>query len=238
VSIRIYILDASGNLKSQRDLLRRYARLAVRKVQRKIALDNIDIVIRESESPELYKDIDGIGGWCPSGNFMQLSIDKNHPSFRMSPGKLIERTLIHELHHAARMQAGVLMGKGSFLEQLFSEGLADLMGKGSFLEQLFSEGLADYFVYELTGDLGKWITSINTEDKTRLLRRVKRKSNKNFTNKEHMDWFVRGSKSQRIPQFAGYAIGFELVKNFLIKNPDKSAASLVKTPVEEILPVF
>ena len=220
MSIRIYILDASGNLKSQRDLLRRYARLAVRKVQRKIALDNIDIVIRESESPELYKDIDGIGGWCPSGNFMQLSIDKNHPSFRMSPGKLIERTLIHELHHAARMQAGVLMGKGSFLEQLFSE------------------GLADYFVYELTGDLGKWITSINTEDKTRLLRRVKRKSNKNFTNKEHMDWFVRGSNSQRIPQFAGYAIGFELVKNFLIKNPDKSAASLVKTPVEEILPVF
>jgi len=220
VGIKIYVLDASGNLKSQRDLLRRYARLAVRKVQRKIALDNIDIVIRESESPELYKDIDGIGGWCPSGNFMQLSIDKNHPSFRTSPGKIIERALIHELHHAARMQAGVLMGKGSFLEQLFSE------------------GLADYFVYELTGELTKWTTAIDAGDKIRLLRRVKKIGNRNFTNKEHRDWFVRGSKSQRIPQFAGYAIGFEIVKNFLATNPDKSAASLVKTPVEEILPVF
>ena len=220
MGIKIYILDASGKLRSQRELLRKHARLAVRKVQRKIALDNIDIVIRESESPELYKDIDGIGGWCPSGYFVQLSIDKDHPSFHMSPGKLIEITLIHELHHAARMQAGVLMNKSSFLEYLFSE------------------GLADYFVYELTGDMGKWTTAINTEDTIRLLRRVKQKSSKNFTNKDHSDWFVRGSKRLRIPQFAGYAIGFEVVKNFLVKNPDKSAASLVKTPVEEILPVF
>ena len=220
MGIKIYILDASGKLKSQRELLRKYARLAVRKVKRKIALDNIDIVIRESESPELYKDIDGIGGWCPSGYFVQLSIDKDHPSFRMSPGRLIEITLIHELHHAARMQAGVLMNKSSFLEYLFSE------------------GLADYFVYELTGDIGKWTTAINTGDRIRLLRRAKRKSSKNFTNNDHRDWFVRGSKRLRIPQFAGYAIGFEVVKNFLVKNPDKSAASLVKTPVEEVLPVL
>jgi len=220
MGIQIYILDAASNLKSQRDLLRKYARLAVRKVQRKIALDNIDIVIRESESPELFKDIDGIGGVCPTGNFVLLNIDRNHPSFRISPGKLIEKTLIHELHHAARMQAGVLMGKGSFLEQLFSE------------------GLADYFVYELTGGLGKWIPAMTTEDKMKLMRRVKRKYSKDFTQKDHRDWFVRGSKSQRIPQFAGYAIGFELVKNFLTKNPEKSAASLVATPVEEILPLF
>ena len=220
MSIQIYILDASGNLKSQRDLLRKYARLTVRKVQRKIALNNIDIVIKESESPELFKDIDGIGGYCPSGHFVQLSIDKNHPSFRISPRKAIEKTLIHELHHAARIQAGVLINKGSFLEYLFSE------------------GLADYFVYELTGDLPKWTTAINTEDRIRLLRKVKNKSSKNFTDKDHKDWFIKGSKNLRIPQFAGYAIGFEVVKNFLTKNPDKSAASLAKTPVEEILPLL
>ena len=220
MGIQIYILDASGNLKSQRDLLRKYARLAVRKVQRKIDLDNIDIVIRESESPELFKDIDGIGGVCPSGNFVLLNIDKNHPSLSASPGKIIEKTLIHELHHAARMQAGVLFNKGSFLEYLFSE------------------GLADYFVYELTGDLGKWTTGLNAEDRVRLLRRVKKIGNRNFTAKDGRDWFVRGSKSQRIPQFAGYAVGFELVKNFLTKNPEKSTASLVKTPVEEILPLL
>jgi uncharacterized protein YjaZ len=220
LGIQIYILDASGNLKSQRDLLRKYVRLTVRKIQRKIALKNIDIVIKESENPELFKDIDGIAGWCPNGHFVQLNIDINHPSFRMSPRKLIEKTLIHELHHAARIQAGILMNKGSFLEYLFSE------------------GLADYFVYELTGDLGKWVPPINTEDKIRLLRRVKKISSNKFTNKDHRDWFVQGSKSLRIPQFAGYAVGFEVVKNFLTKNPDKSAASLVKTPVAEILPLL
>jgi len=220
VSIQIYILDALGNLKSQRDLLRKYTRLTVRKVQRKITLDNIDIVIKENETPEIYKDIDGIGGYCPSGHFVQLSIDINHPSFQMSPGKIIEKTLIHELHHAARMQAGILMNRGSFLEYLFSE------------------GLADYFVYELTGSLGKWIPALNAEYKIRLMRRVKRKSSKNFTNKDHQDWFIKGSKDQQIPQFTGYAIGFEVVKSLLTRNPDKSAASLVMTPVEEIVPLF
>ena len=217
MSIQIYILDASGNLKSQRDLLRKSARFAVRKVQRKIALNNVDIVIKESETPEIYKEIDGIGGWCPSGFFVQLSIDINHPSFQTSPGKIIERTVIHELHHAARMQAGVLFSKGSFLEFLFSE------------------GLADHFMYELTGDLGKWIPTLNTEDKMKLMSRVKRKFTSRFTQKDHSIWFVNGSKKQRIPQFTGYALGFDIIRNFLRKNPGVSAASLVAMPVEEIL---
>ena len=106
------------------------------------------------------------------------------------------------------------------------------------MEYLFSEGLADYFVYELTGDLGKWIPVLDKEDKMKLMRRVKRKYINNFTQKDHKDWFVKGSKNQRIPQFAGYAIGFEVVKNFLTKNPDKSAASLAKTLIEEILPLL
>jgi uncharacterized protein YjaZ len=99
---------------------------------------------------------------------------------------------------------------------------------------MFSEGLADYFVYELTEGIGKWIIKLNQEDKIRLLEMVNKIRNKLFTNKDHQDWFVKGSVSQRIPQFSGYTIGFELVKNYFIKNPDKSATSLVSTSVEDI----
>jgi len=217
MSVRIYILDTFGNLKPQRDLLRKSARSAVRKVQRKITLDNVDIVIKETETPEIYREIDGIGGWCPSGFFVQLSIDINHPSFQTSPRKLIERTLIHELHHAARMQAGVLFNKGSFLEYMFSE------------------GLADNFVYELTGDLGKWIPELNEDIKKRLVRRIKRKYTSNFIQQDHNIWFINGLESQQIPQFAGYVIGFDIVRDYIRKTPDVSAASLVATPVEQIL---
>jgi len=220
MSIQIYILDASGNLKSHKDQLRKYARSAVRTVQRKIVLTDVDIVVRESERPELFKDIDGIGGSCPSGYFVQISIDINHPSFHISSRKTIEKTLIHELHHAARMQAGILMNKGSFMEYMFSE------------------GLADYFVYELTGDLGVWVITLSTEDRIRLMKKAKRMSGENMTDKAHRDWFVIGSETQRIPQFAGYTVGFEIVKDFVIRNPGQSAALLVKTPVEEILPLL
>ena len=220
MGIQIYVLDASGNLRAQRDLLRKYARLAVRKVQRKIALDNVDIVIRESERPELFKDIDGIGGYCPNGHFVQVSIDINHPSIRTSLKQTIESTIIHELHHAARIQSGIIMNKGTFLEYLFSE------------------GLADYFAYGLTGVIPKWIIPLNKEDRIRLLDMVKNRSRDNFTDKDHRDWFVIGSEEQRIPQFAGYTIGFEIVRNYLTDNPDQSAASLVGTPVEEISYLF
>jgi hypothetical protein len=217
MSIQIHILDAAGNLRSQRDSLRKHAKLTVIKVQAKIALDNVDIVIKESETPEIFKDMDGIGGYCPSGFFVQLSIDKNHPSFLKSSGKVIEKTLIHELHHAARMQAGVLMNRSTFLEYLFSE------------------GLADNFVHELTGDMPIWIPQLDKDDKRKLLRRAKRRFSNNFTPKDHRLWFIEGSKSQHIPRFAGYAIGYDIVSNYLKRNPDKSAASLVNTPVEKVL---
>ncbi|MFC1948434.1 DUF2268 domain-containing putative Zn-dependent protease [Chloroflexota bacterium] len=217
MSIQIYILNASGNLGYQRDLLRDSARAAIKRVRTIISLDNVDIVIKEAEDPDVYKEIDGIGGWCPSGFFIQLSIDINHPSFQQDPRRIVERTLIHELHHAARIQAGIPIGKGSFLEYMFSE------------------GLADNFVFELTGTIPVWVPELSEEDKKRLYRIVKRKYSRKFIQRDHSLWFISGSENQRIPQFAGYALGFDFVKNYLEKNPVESAASLVTIPVDEIL---
>ena len=39
----------------------------------------------------------------------------------------------------------------------------------------------------------------------------------------------------RIPRWAGYTLGFDLVKKYLAKHPAESAASLVHVPAREIL---
>ena len=216
MNIKIHILDASGNLSSRKNLMRQTVKASVKKVQRKISLDNIDILIRESDSPELLKDLNGIGAYCPSGHFVQLAIDINHSSFGKSPAMIIEKSLIHELHHASRRQAGVKIDNGSFLECLISE------------------GLADYFVYEITGDLPKWTTAVRFKNKKTLLAKVKQMANTKMTPQKYEDWFIAGSKRHKIPRWTGYALGFEIVKNFLEKNPEKSAGSLITIPVEKI----
>jgi hypothetical protein len=119
MGIHIYILNASGNLTSYKDLIRQTARETIRKIQRRVLLSSVDIVVKEADKPESLEDLDGIGAYCPSGYFVQLSIDTNHASFGKSPEELIERSLIHELHHAARRQAGVKIDKSSFLECMF-----------------------------------------------------------------------------------------------------------------------
>ena len=181
-----------------------------------ITLENIDIVIKESERPELLKDMNGVGGYCPSGHFVQLDIDINHPVFQKSPQQVVEQSLAHELHHATRRQAGV-----------------PIFG-GSFLECMFSEGLADYFAYELTGDLSVWIITLSGRNKDKLMKRARNKFKKTITYKDYDDWFTVGSKKLKIPRRAGYTLSFDLVKNYLENNPQESAASLVSVSVEKI----
>ena len=216
MSIQIYILDASGRLTPYKNIIQKSALQTVKKVRNKIALKNVDIVIKESERPELLKNIDGVGGYCPSGHFAQLSIDINHPMFSKFPERIIERSLLHELHHAMRRQAGV-----------------SIFG-GSFLECMFSEGLADYFVYELTGEIPVWANFLAEKTKKRLMSRAKRKFKQKITYKDYDNWFTVGSSKLKIPKWAGYALGFELVGNYFKDNPSQSAASLVSVPIKKL----
>jgi uncharacterized protein YjaZ len=96
------------------------------------------------------------------------------------------------------------------------------------------EGLADFFVYEITGDLPKWATAISSKDRKRLIGRVKKIVNKELTQKDYEDWFIVGSKKHKIPRWAGYALGFAVVKNFLEGNFGQSVGSLTRVPVERI----
>ena len=67
------------------------------------------------------------------------------------------------------------------------------------------------------------------------MKRIKQKFNENLAQQDYDAWFITGSKKHKIPKWAGYCLGFEIVKNYLKENSDKSASSLVSAPVEKIL---
>jgi len=217
MNIKIHILNASGNLSPYKNILQKSVLVTIKKVRKRIELKNIDILIKESERPEFLKDIDGVGGYCPSDNFVQLSIDPKHKSFQKNTEKIIERSLSHELHHAIRRQAGV---------QIFGK---------TFLESMFSEGLADYFAYEIAGDFPVWSVSLSKKDRAQLMKRVEKQFKQKIGYKDYENWFTVGSKKLKIPRWTGYALGLELVKNYLKNNPSQSASSVISALVEKLL---
>lgn len=213
INIIIKLPNASKTLSRQ---INQIARITVKKVRGIIKFDDIKIVIKKSKNSKTLQDIDGVGGYCPSADFVELSIDLNHPQFLKSPKKVIEKSLIHELHHVARNQAGIKLSKETFLENMFSE------------------GLADQFVFEMTGSLPRWIIDISKNNKTKLFKKAKKYFNKKITKQNYNKWFTKGSSESDIPKYAGYALGLDLVRRYLKNNSWESAASLVALPVKNI----
>lgn len=196
----IYILNASGVFTPYSDELKKTIRAVITKIKKEIKLDNVDILIKTADDPALLKDLNGVGAYCPSAYFVQLSIDIDHPFFQKSPKKAIEKPLIHELHHAFRRLQGINIDKGSIWECIWSE------------------GLADYFVYLLTGEMSKWVIPLDKKTKDYLLKKLAKEKNKKMTPEKYKEWFIEGNKKRKIGKWTGYVLGFELVKTYFDKN--------------------
>lgn len=216
MSIKIKILNASDDLLRYKKSINKALNKAIKKAQAKIPIDNINIVVKEADKFKDLKDLGGVGGYCPSKNFIQLSIDVHHPDFQKDLGEILEKSLIHEIHHAARRQAGI-----------------EIDGS-SFLEIVFSEGLADFFVYEITNSLSFWIKDMDKKNKKILFDKASRLFDEKFTLESYRDWFISGSKKNKIPKWAGYYLGFDMVRYFFVKNPEQSSKSIIGISVDKI----
>jgi len=186
----------------------------LKEVGAKFNLNDVSVVVKEAEHPNDLKDIGGVGGYCPSGELVELSLDVNHPVFKKLWGQLVRRSLLHELHHAARRQAGIATGESSFLECLFSE------------------GLADHFVYDLTNLKPVWAIDLDKGTLAKLQKRAKEIFNQPMTDQLYEDWFTEGSEELNIPRWAGYTLGYKLVDDYLAEHSGTSAASLVALPAQ------
>jgi len=206
----------SDNLTEYSALLNTIVLGTIKKVKRKININKIKIVIKESVHPEKIKSLGGVGGYCPSGHYVQLDIDVNNRQFIAFPKKIIEIVLIHELHHALRNQAGIIISKSTFLENLISE------------------GLADYFVWQVTGHWPLWIVPLPSKIKIMLFKKAQEMFTKRISPKIYNDWFITGNKKKNIPRWAGYVIGLEIVMNYFKNNPLWTTKSLISIPVKEI----
>ncbi|MCR4334111.1 MAG: DUF2268 domain-containing protein [Patescibacteria group bacterium] len=215
MSINIYILSASKDIKLYSEELRSIAVATIASVEELLPIKDVDIVLYDN--PEATIDeIGGIGGFSPNANLIFISLNPRHSDFKKAVKEELTFTLAHELHHTIRWQKQV-------------EG-------DTLLEALVFEGLADHFAQEVTGRKkpSLYSNALTPEQKKIFLKKASEEWNKPTYN--HNLWFY-GSKPDIIPRWTGYTLGYDLVATYLLKHPETSASKLASADASLFLNV-
>ncbi len=212
--VNIFVLTATGRLGKYKSDIVSAAGTAIKIIRNKMPLPEIDVVFRDN--PENTIPNLGIGGFS-NANYVAVALDPDFKNFDETIKEEIIRTLAHEFHHCARW---------------------DSVGYGNTIfEALVTEGLADHFDIEVTGKKPQaWDTALSP----RQLPNMKNLVEKEFRNKprnfwkSQREWFF-GSKEKKIPKWTGYTLGFNIVKTYLERNPDKKPSQLFDVKAREFL---
>ena len=174
-------------------------------VNTKFNIEDLRIKVR-ANSLNAIQEI-GIGGFNPNENEIIISIDPDFPNLSTSITLELGPLMAHEMHHAKRRR---VIGYGSTL-----------------LGAVVSEGIADCFSMEVYAiDPPIWSTVFTEKE---LEEWIETASNDwDNTNYNHAKWF-HGTTTE-IPRWAGYSIGFKLIKTYLIAHPEQKASLLVAEP--------
>lgn len=157
----------------------------------RLKLDGVDVAVHVNPTWTIPET--GVGGYTPTGHWLQLTLDPANPNFAESWLREVRPTLAHELHHARRWRGP---GYGRTL-----------------LEALVSEGLAQHFGAEVRGTSPPYARI--PADMNGLWQRAQAELGASTYN--HAAWLF-GSPEARLPRWAGYALGFELVRQFLARE--------------------
>lgn len=197
----------------QRPQIEQVVRDAVVEARRVISLDRITIIVRHGTVGGVVPQL-GFGGRADNGTVV-MTIDVDSPAWPESLGTEFFRVLAHELHHVARFRA--------------------VGFNNNLLKAMVTEGLADQFMVQLSGgDPPIWATALVGEElESWLVHAQDEWLERTF---DRAAWFNVGVPSP-IPEWAGYAVGFELTRRFLAANPSQRASTLVGEPATSFIPV-
>lgn len=174
-------------------------------------IDNLRIRVVDNSKliiPEI-----GIGGYNPNEHEVIIAVDTSFVDLTETLKKELVPMLAHEIHHAKRRRS---VGYGNTL-----------------LEAIVSEGLADHFSIEVTHcSPPRWSLALSEVELKNWINAASNSWKQSSYN--HSEWFF--GSSPKIPRWTGYAIGFELVKEYLKEHPDKGPSKLYNISANSFLP--
>jgi uncharacterized protein YjaZ len=195
----LFIANANHQLDTLLGKIQRAHDRAVTTAAKLLDLDELDIVCI-GDATMAIPEI-GVGGYTPNRYLSYIYVD---PKFDIDENE-IYNTLCHELHHAKRYD-----GEG--------------YGKTLFDSMIF-EGLAVAFEEEVSGR-GAFMPSQMRSRKDTAALVSKLQNHFQDHNFEHLRWFIFDNSGE-LPRWAGYEMGYYLVRHYLQRHPNKKASELV-----------
>ena len=178
------------------------------------AIDASDIEITIGSDPERAILETGVGGSTENPYKILVWIDPNHANVQDNIVKEVQSTVVHELHHAMR-------------NRLYP-------WPGTLLDDIVGEGLADHFDIEINGQRQKpWSQALSGKELVAYRIMAEPHFHEQNTEEDYYKW-VLGSEEDGIPRWAGYALGFQLVGDYLSRT-GKKASELVSLESSEFL---
>jgi len=183
----VTVLNAAGKLEpALADEIKTVVQEQVDLIGVDLSLTGVDVVVTTGYTGLAIEEL-AIGGFAPSAEFVVIALDPENPEF-VHWRSNIPGSIAHELNHAARWHAP---GYGrTMLECLVSEGLA-------VAYEAAWQGAEPPYAHP-GGDLQRF-----WEQAQPLLDR---------TDYNHARWFYGNGD---LPQWTGYALGYELVQRFV-----------------------
>ena len=187
-------------------MIKKEANKAARMISKYIHLSEMDIVIAHRPENIGSAGSGRISMQIKNKHLANIAIDVKHKYFKKFFYIDLLEALAYTSYRIVRLQ------KVGYSKNL--------------LEDCIEDGLAFNFQTEVTGD--KFEPYFMAMKNIKAFKRVVLKAKKEFysTRYSHDDWFD-GSKKRNIPQFAGYIIGYALIKHFLKINPHFMPSQLI-----------
>nr|WP_315421789.1 DUF2268 domain-containing putative Zn-dependent protease [uncultured Pseudomonas sp.] len=207
----LHWLEASGCLAEFRQALTGEFDIAYQAISRYLPAPRLDVLIQRLPG-ETIAEL-GLVGRAYRSTMFSLTLDPDNPNFAASlEGGAVHRHIVHEVHHCLRM-AG--------------PGYGWTLG-----EALISEGLAGQFVRRVLGSKPEpWERALDLEALQAAPVSV---SELAATYYDHSAWFF-GTGDQ--PKWLGYALGYQMVGQWLATLGTPDATTWINVPAQDILAI-
>ncbi|MCH2534821.1 MAG: DUF2268 domain-containing protein [Bdellovibrionales bacterium] len=215
MKIEKHILNANGALNPYLDDLNQMFSKWLPIITKQLPIDALDICVAkypQGTNPKL-----GVGGVALNSNLLYIYMDTSNSNIKDSIHTHIPEALAHEMHHCARLAI-----------------YSDVKTLG---ENFVLEGLACQFESEICGE-GKEPSFIPAE----VLNTWRDYINQAAPLLDSDDycfntWFL-GKAPDEMPKYLGYAMGYQIVGEYLKKNKTNAAKAYDKSAKEIISSVL